>query len=171
MSPPSYRPSSDGAPRDPARDALARRIATVVAATFLLVGILGFIPGITQNLDQMEFAGHESGAELLGLFQVSVLHNLVHLLFGLVGLALARQADTARIFLIGGGLVYLALVVYGLVVDHETDANFVPVNDADDWLHLGLGVGMILLGVLTLSRRRAADRTGAVRHRSGSQLS
>jgi len=169
MSPPSYRPSGAGAHTDPARDALARRIATVVAATFLLVGILGFIPGITQNFDQMEFAGHESGAELLGLFQVSVLHNLVHLLFGLVGLALARQADTARIFLIGGGLVYLALVVYGLVVDHETDANLVPVNDADNWLHLGLGVGMILLGVLTLPRR-AADRTGAVRPRSGSQL-
>ena len=70
--------------RDPARDALARRIATVVAATFVVVGILGFVPGITQDVDLMEFSGHESGAELFGIFEVSVLHNIVHLLFGVV---------------------------------------------------------------------------------------
>jgi Domain of unknown function (DUF4383) len=170
MSSTSYTPDSPGVTNDPGRDALARRIATVVAATFVLVGILGFIPGITQNFDQMEFAGHESGAELLGLFQVSVLHNIVHLLFGLVGLALARRADAARIFLIGGGLIYLGLVVYGMVVDHATDANIVPVNDADNWLHLALGVGMVLLGLLTLPRRRGADSTGHVEPQSGSQV-
>ncbi|MFL6107779.1 MAG: DUF4383 domain-containing protein, partial [Marmoricola sp.] len=53
--------------------------ALVVALTFGLVGILGFIPGVTTNYDSMEFAGHESGAQLLGLFDVSVLHNIVHL--------------------------------------------------------------------------------------------
>ena len=151
---------------DPERDALARRIATVVGVVFLLVGVAGFIPGITQDFDQIEFAGHESGAELLGIFQVSVLHNIVHLLFGVAGLALARRADAARAYLIGGGIIYLALVVYGLVVDHDSDANFVPVNDADNWLHLGLGAGMILLGLLTMPRR---DRSvTAAGHRPGS---
>ena len=150
--------------RDAARDALARRIATVVAATFVVVGILGFIPGITQDVDQMEFSGHESGAELFGIFEVSVLHNIVHLLFGVVGLALARRADTARAYLIGGGVVYLVLFAYGLAVDHESDANFIPVNDADNWLHLGLGVGMVALGLLVLPRRRpAVDRRGRMR--------
>jgi len=155
--------------RDAARDALARRIATVVAATFLLVGILGFIPGITQDVDQMEFSGHESGAELFGIFEVSVLHNVVHLLFGAVGLALARRAETARAYLIGGGVVYLLLFVYGLAVDHDSDANFIPVNDADNWLHLGLGVGMVALGLLVLPLRRpAVDRRGGMRPGSGS---
>jgi hypothetical protein len=128
--------------------------AMAVGATFVLVGVLGFVPGVTQNLDRIEFAGHESGAELLGIFQVSILHNIVHLLFGLVGFAAARTIAGARTYLIGGGLVYAALAVYGLVIDRMSDANFVPVNDADNWLHVGLAAGMIVLG-LALSQRSA----------------
>lgn len=93
---------------------------------------------------------------LLGIFQVSVLHNIVHLLFGVLGVLMARTAALARVFLIGGGLVYALFWLYGLIVDETSDANFVPFNDADDWLHLGLAVGMILLGLLlpAYSRRR-----------------
>jgi hypothetical protein len=120
--------------------------ATVVGAVFLLVGILGFIPGITSDYDQMTFAGHDSGAMLLGIFMVSILPNIVHLLFGIAGLALGRSRDGARTYLIGGGVVYLVLWIYGLVVDQHSGANFVPVNNADDWLHLLLGLGMVALG-------------------------
>ena len=75
----------------------------------LVVGILGFVPGVTTHYDDLSFAGHDSGAKLLGTFQVSILHNLVHLLFGIAGLALARTADGARTFLVGGGIAYLGL--------------------------------------------------------------
>lgn len=126
--------------------------AVVVAAAFLLVGVLGFVPGITTDYDQMKFAGHDSEAELLGIFQVSILHNIVHGLFGVVGLLLARSASGAKTFLVGGGVVYIALWVYGLVVAAESSANFVPFNDADDWLHLVLGIAMIVIG-LALGRR------------------
>jgi hypothetical protein len=129
--------------------------AALVGAVFLLVGVLGFIPGITTDYDSLGAAGHESHAELLGIFQVSVLHNIVHLLFGAAGLALARNASTARAYLIGGGVVYLVLWLYGLVVDKTSQANFVPLNTADDWLHFVLGLGMIALGVV-LGRRPGA---------------
>jgi 4-hydroxybenzoate polyprenyltransferase len=137
-----------------------RTAATAVAAVFVLVGILGFIPGITTDYDQLELAGHESHAKLLGLFEVSVLHNAVHLLYGLAGLALARTRSGARTYLIGGGVVYLLLFVYGLLIDVEPgkESDFVPFNVADNWLHLVLGLGMIGLGV-ALSRDR--DRTRA----------
>jgi hypothetical protein len=136
--------SDAAAVRSPVRTA-----ALVVSIVFLLVGVLGFIPGVTTHYDSMTFAGHHSDARLLGVFQVSVLHNIVHLLFGVAGLALARTAAGARNYLIGGGAIYLILWLYGLVVGQDAAANFVPLNTADDWLHLGLGIGMIALGLLT----------------------
>ena len=141
-------------PTDPRRGSPVQAAAALVGAVFLLVGVLGFIPGITTSYDGLEAAGHESHAELLGIFQVSVLHNVVHLLFGVAGLALARTAGGARSFLIGGGVVYLVLWLYGLLVDKQSQANFVPLNTADDWLHFVLGVGMIALGVVLGKRSR-----------------
>jgi uncharacterized protein DUF4383 len=120
-------------------------VAAAIGVVFLLVGILGFVPGITTHYGDLGFAGHDSGAKLLGLFQVSILHNLVHLAFGVAGLALARTADTGRTYLVGGGVVYLVLWVLGIA----NGGGWIPVNTADDWLHLGLGVGMIGLGFAT----------------------
>ena len=127
--------------------------AALVGVAFLLVGVLGFIPGITTDTGSLEAAGHESHAELLGIFQVSVLHNVLHLLLGVAGIALARRPSDARAFLLGGGAAYLVLFLYGLVVDKDSQANFVPLDTADDWLHVVLGVGMIALRRLP-SRRR-----------------
>ena len=129
--------------------------AFLVGAVFLVVGVLGFVPGITTDTDMLSWAGHHSGAKLLGIFDVSVLHNIVHAAFGVAGLALARTFAGARGFLIGGGVIYLVLWLYGLVIDHESAANFVPVNTADNWLHLALGISMLVLGTV-LGRRRAA---------------
>ena len=140
--------------RAPARTKdLLRLAARVVGVVFLLVGVLGFVPGVTSHYSDMSFASHHSMAMLLGVFQVSVLHNIVHLLFGVAGLALSRSDSGARAYLVGGGVIYLVLWLYGLVIDETSAANFVPVNTADNWLHLVLGVGMIGLGVV-LSRRR-----------------
>jgi hypothetical protein len=153
---------------DDGRARLLRTLGLVVGATFLIVGILGFIPGITTHVDQMDFAGHESGSELFGIFHVSVLHNLVHLLFGVVGLAASRTARGAKLFLLIGGVIYLVLALYGAVIDMNDSVNFVPVDDEDNWLHLGLGIGMIALGLIPLTQRRRTDdladtRTGRAR--------
>ncbi|MER7515566.1 DUF4383 domain-containing protein [Streptomyces sp. NPDC126499] len=131
-----------------------RTAALLVGVVFLVVGVLGFIPGVTTNYDAMKFAEHHSGAELFGVFQVSVLHNIVHLLFGVAGIAMSRSAPTARTFLVGGGVIYLVLWLYGLLIDLDSDANFVPVNSADNWLHFGLGLAMLLMGLLLAGPRR-----------------
>jgi len=132
--------------------------AAVVGVVFLLVGILGFVPGVTTGYESLQLAGNESDALLLGLFQVSVLHNLVHLAFGVVGLAMSRTPSAARNFLIGGGVIYLVLWLYGLVISQDSAANFVPINTADNWLHLALAAGMIALGAVLPRRVGAAAR-------------
>ena len=138
-----------------------QKASMVVGAVFLLVGVLGFVPGITSNFEELSFAGHHSEAMLLGLFQVSALHNIVHLLFGAAGLVLARTAMGARSFLLYGGIVYLVLFVYGLVVPQDSDGNFVPLNSFDNILHLLLGVGMIALAlILTRGHAKTASARG-----------
>lgn len=133
----------------PAGMTATQKAAGAVGAVFLLVGILGFIPGITSNFDTMGFIGHESDAALLGIFQVNILHNLVHLLFGVAGLAAAKASwGASRNFLLYGGVIYLVLWIYGLVIDLDSALNFVSLNTADNWLHLVLGAGMVLLGVV-----------------------
>ena len=116
--------------------------ATVVGAVFLVVGIAGFIPGLTTEYDTLQFAGHHSEA----------------MLFGVAGLALARTARGAYLFLVGGAVIYLVLWLYGLLIDHDSAANFVPLNTADNWLHLLLAVGMAGLG-MALGRSSLPRRT------------
>lgn len=137
--------------------------AAVFGGAFLAIGVLGFVPGITTDYSQMEFAGRDSEAKLLGLFEVSIFHNLVHLAFGVVGLAMARTATAARLFLLVGGLAYLVLFVYGLVIDLDEAANFIPVNSADNWLHLTLAVGMVAAAMVL--GRPAGDARGGARTR------
>jgi hypothetical protein len=135
--------------REPVRErAPLRDLALLISLAFLVVGIAGFIPGITTHYGDLRFAGDDSGAKLLGVFQVSILHNLVHLLYGIVGFRLARTTPGARAFLIGGGLVYLVLALYGVLTPRESGWNFVPLDRDDDLLHLGLGVAMFAFGVL-----------------------
>jgi hypothetical protein len=88
-------------------------------------------------------------AKLLGLFQVSVLHNIVRLLFGIVGLVAARSHGGSRQYPLIGGIIYAVLFIYGLfTAKMSSAANFVPLNSADNVLHLLLAVAMILLGIL-----------------------
>ena len=130
-----------------------RRAALLVGIVFLLVGIAGFIPGLTDNAPG-DFAGEDSEGSLFGVFQTGILHNLVHGLFGVAGIAMSRAAGSARTFLIGGGAVYLVLFAVGMLGAMD----WLPADDTDDWLHLGLGVGMVGLGLLLGRREVASDR-------------
>ena len=140
-----------------------QKAARLVGIVFLLVGILGFIPGITSDYGDMHFAGNTSDAELLGLFQVSILHNLVHLAFGIVGILMSRTWEGARNFLIGGGIIYLLLGIYDAIVHQSVDANFLPSNNADTYLHLALGVAMLGLGFALRGREPRSDRYAEAR--------
>ena len=127
--------------------------AGIVGLLFLVLGLAGFIPGITTGT--LASNGPESEALLFGAFQVSVVGNLIHLGYGLVGLFFATRVPWAKFYLIVGGVAMLAVAAYGfIVVDQGPDANVIPFNRADNVLHVGLAALMILLGLLGV----AADR-------------
>ena len=128
-----------------------RTAARIFGIVFLLVGIAGFIPGITEDAPG-SFLGEDSEGSLLGVFQTSILHNLVHGLFGVAGLLMSRTADSARTYLIGGGIVYAVLFLAGLLGVMD----WLPADDTDDWLHLFLAAALLGTGLL-LSRRRGDD--------------
>ncbi|WP_018216627.1 DUF4383 domain-containing protein [Salinispora vitiensis] len=132
--------------------------ALAVAVILLLLGVLGFVPGITTDYAELRFAGPDSEAQLFGLFQVSFLHNILLLGSGLAGLLLARRVGGARVFLTVGGALTLALWIYGLMIDRSSSANVIPVNDADNFLHLGLGFAMLVLGLLLSNQKGTGGR-------------
>jgi hypothetical protein len=116
---------------------LAQKLAFLFGVVFLLVGILGFIPGITEDAPG-SFAGEDSDGSLLGIFQVSVLHNLAHAAFG-IGILAARKHATALTYLLVGGIAYAGLFLLGILGAMD----WLPADDTDDWLHLALAAGLL----------------------------
>ncbi|WP_253908435.1 DUF4383 domain-containing protein [Arthrobacter sp. H41] len=120
-------------------------ITVVIATGFLCLAVLGFMPSTTTRAEHLELAGHDSATLLFGLFQVSNLHNTVHLLFGIAGIIKARYFKGAHSYLLYGGMIYLVLAIMGVITPRNLPLNFLPLNTADNWLHLGLGATMISL--------------------------
>ena len=117
-----------------------RRFALLFGIVFVLVGVAGFIPGITtahSHPDVMVTAGL---GLVLGLFPVNVLHNLAHLLFGAYGLVAASSDASARTYGKVVAVSYGLLTVMGLVsaMNLHTAFGFVPLYGHDIWLHAGL---------------------------------
>jgi arginine exporter protein ArgO len=124
--------------------------ALIVGTGYLLIGALGFVPGVTTNYDDLQWVGHRSGALLFGVFAISGLHNVVHLLLGAAGMFCARTYAASRAYLLAGGVTLLGLWIYRTASGHSELAEVFPLNRADNWLHFALGVVMLLLA-LTLA--------------------
>ena len=136
-----------------------QKAAFLFGIVFLVVTLAGFIPGITTDYDDLtRFDGE--GAKIFGIVGVNILENIVHGLYAVAGLIAASSWAASKNYFIWGGLVYLVVWIYGLVIDDSSSANFLGMNNASDWLHFVLSVTMIAIGYL-LSRRVVADRTAA----------
>ena len=114
-----------------------------------MIGFAGFVPAMTWNLHTIEM-GYGSEAMVLGIFQVSVLHNIIHLFAGLAGLSLSRFSDSARWYLRVGGGVAVVLWIFGLLVDRDSYSNVLPLNTVDDWAYFV--IALVMVGLSFLSR-------------------
>ena len=115
-------------------------VALAFGAVFVVVGLAGFLVSGAHP------AVGTTGGELLGLFQVNVLHNVVHLAIGEVLIAAALRGDgAARAANRVVGVLYLVLFVAGLFLV-GTGLNLVALNMNDNILHLVLGVALAGIG-------------------------
>ena len=129
----------------------AQLYSVIFGATLLIAGILGFF----VNSD-FEVGGDVQGNELI-LFEVNAWHNIVHTASGIAGLALAARAETARLFALGFGVVYLAVTIWGFIVGDQILFGLAPVNGADNILHLAIAIAGIAAGLASPT----APRRGA----------
>ena len=122
-----------------------RTFAMIFGIVFLIVGAGGFIPGLTM----MDMSGHAADADVtmksmfgyeLKLFPVNVLHDIVHILFGIWGLLAARTLGGARMYFRGVAIIYAVLTVMGLVPALYTTFGLIPLYGNDVWLHAVLAI-------------------------------
>jgi hypothetical protein len=119
--------------------ATVQRVALIFGVVFILIAILGFLAGGSSMESDPEMA-----PKVLGLFPVNLVHNGVHLGFGIWGLLASRVYEGARNYGRIGGILYLILAVLGVVV--PDGFGLVPLGGHDIWLHALLGVGLAAAG-------------------------
>jgi hypothetical protein len=110
---------------------MAKKFAVIFGIVFVIVGLLGFIPNPIVGAD--------------AIFVTDAIHNVVHLLVGVVLLIAAKSASASAMWLKVFGVVYIVLFIDGLI-QQEKLLGFVTANSADTWLHLVLGVVLLLVG-------------------------
>jgi hypothetical protein len=130
-----------------------RTFALIFGIVFLAVGALGFIPGMTHPAMGTHNVTMTNGyGDLLGMFPVNVLHNGVHILFGLWGLLASRSAAGAVTYARGVAIIYILLAVLGLISTTETTFGYIPIYGNDVYLHAALGIIAAYFGFVNRSR-------------------
>jgi hypothetical protein len=121
---------------------MAKSLAILFGLVFLVIGILGFVPACTKEIDGMPM--------LLGIFHVNTAHNMVHLASGAVFLLCGLAgAGPSRMFFQIFGIVYALVAVLGFMKGDGMLLGLISNNKADTWLHVGLSAAMLLIGFAT----------------------
>src|SRR5215217_28697 len=141
-----------------------RNFSLILGVVFLLVGVLGFIPVkpiLTEHPLGEDPSAHAAGGDhahgdelkvkafegyLLGLFHVNALHSGVHVLFGLMGIAMSRRWDSARTYCRIVAVSYALLAVLGLIPQVNTVFGFIPIHGHDVWLHALIALAAAYFG-------------------------
>lgn len=120
---------------------MVKKVSQLFGLIFVIIAIMGFV--LTGSSMEADVA---RAPRLLGLFPVNLLHNIVHLAFGLWGLAASRRWGAARTYCRVGGVIYLVLAVVGVV--SPSGFGLVPLGGHDVWLHAVLGVALAGAGFM-----------------------
>ena len=133
---------------------LAQIYVMVLGVVLVLVGVLGFFVEASFGI------GDDAQRGTLIAFDINGWHNVVHLLSGIIGLAMVKTAASARLFAIGYGVVYLLVTALGFIVgDGGLLLSIIPINTADNLLHLAIAATGIAVGLASPTTGGASRRT------------
>lgn len=114
---------------------MLKLLAVLFGLTFIVIGIIGFLPDFKTN------------DLLFGLFKVNPVHNLIHLGTGVIALLCGLGSrKSSKLFFILFGFIYLAIAIYGFYTGSEMMFDLIAVNQADNFLHLGIALVSLLFG-------------------------
>lgn len=115
---------------------MIKTFALIFGIVYMLVGILGFIPGLTSHhADMPPITVDSFYGKILGLFPVNILHNVVHLAIGAWGILASKSVSGARLFGKGLAVFYGLLAILGLLPVTNTMFGLIPIYGHDVWLH------------------------------------
>ena len=146
-----------------------RYFALIYGIVFLIIGIAGFIPGFLAPYDPLApgLAVDAGAGHLFGLFPVNVLHNLVHVIFGLWGVAVWRSVGGSRNYARVVAVVYAVFMVMGFFPVLNTTFGLVPLHGNDIWLHALLAAIAAYFGFVARPAETRVPGTTADERRGG----
>ena len=111
---------------------MAKKLLYVLGIVFIILGLIGFF----------------SGGELFGIFHVDAVHNLVHLVSGILALYFASRGEAAsRSFALVLGIVYGLVTILGFLTSGDKILGIMAIDTADNYLHLVLAIVLIAAGL------------------------
>ena len=137
-----------------------RRFALIWGILFLIIFAAGVVPGLLQPPGATDpgLAMDNMYGRALGLFPVNLLHDGVHLIFGIWGIIAYRSWDAAKTYARITAVIYAVFAVMGLIPTLNTTFGMVPLFSHDVWLHVILAAGAAYFGFIHRDRETAADR-------------
>ncbi|HIK14043.1 MAG TPA: DUF4383 domain-containing protein [Leptolyngbyaceae cyanobacterium M33_DOE_097] len=150
----------------------AQYFALIVGILFVLIGIAGFIPELVQpplaDPDVVHLGYTQGYGYLMGLFPINVLHNIVHLAVGLLGILASISWDSSRLYSGALALFYGSLTIFGLIPATQTTLGLIPIFGNDIWLHASTAAiatyfGFIATPDLAQMARGAKDQATSAR--------
>ncbi len=130
-----------------------RTFALIFGIAFLVMGVLGFVPGTVSPLHPGHSDVIGNPGQLLGLFPVNEIHNIVHLLFGIWGVVASRSLSGAIAYARGVAIAYAVLTLMGFIPGLNTMFGLAPLYGNDIWLHALLALIAAYFGWVHRSRR------------------
>lgn len=137
-----------------------RNFAMIFGLVFLLAGVSGFVPALSPAHPHPGLNVTEASRLALGLFPVNVLHNLIHLAFGIWGLLAARSVGGSIAYGKSVAVIYAILTVMGLLPLTSTTFGLVPIYGNDVWLHAALAAVAGYFGFAHRDRNARQGRSG-----------